>query len=212
MANKANPIKVACAYTKLAKISALKPHPDNPKKHPASQIQFYAESLREFGFRRPVVISKGSGSIVAGHGLVEAAKLLGCTQVPVDEQLFKDDISELGYLAADNRLAELSDWDYMGLSAVVKKIEDASPAFNWPSMGMDDDFLQNLRIANFEPPKIGESSVASNSKTKHHKVEFDQKRWRYLERQFKAYTKAHEIEVEDMGDFLFFAVQQLSAK
>lgn len=62
-------------------LTGLKPYSNNARTHPKHQIKRLAESIRTFGFTRPVLIDRDN-RIVAGHGTVEAAKLLGMTLVP----------------------------------------------------------------------------------------------------------------------------------
>src|SRR5262245_5327080 len=91
-------------------ISSLKPYPTNPRTHTRKQIRQIAESIRTFGWTNPVLVD-ADGRIIAGHGRVEAAKLLGAPQVPV---LRIDDLTEAqikAYVIADNKLAELAGWD-----------------------------------------------------------------------------------------------------
>jgi ParB-like chromosome segregation protein Spo0J len=59
----------------------LHPNPRNPRTHPKAQIHQIAASIRQFGFVTPVLID-ASSMIVAGHGRVVAAKLLGLTSIP----------------------------------------------------------------------------------------------------------------------------------
>lgn len=91
-------------------VSSLKPHPSNARTHSKKQIKLIAKSIRKFGFRNPVLIDK-DGNIIAGHGRVLAAKLLGMDQVPTIciEDLTDDEIR--AYILADNKLAELAGWD-----------------------------------------------------------------------------------------------------
>lgn len=62
-------------------ISMLRPWPSNARVHSKKQIHQIASSIREFGFTNPVLIDSDK-TIVAGHGRVEAARLLGLSQVP----------------------------------------------------------------------------------------------------------------------------------
>ena len=91
-------------------IDLLKPHPSNARTHSKQQIRQIAKSIREFGFTNPVLLDK-NGSIVAGHGRVAAAKLLGVPQIPTIrlESLSPDQVR--AYVLADNRLAEKAGWD-----------------------------------------------------------------------------------------------------
>ncbi len=62
--------------------AALRPRATNPRTHSRKQIRQIADSIELFGFTNPVLIDRADG-IVAGHGRIEAAKLLGLASVPV---------------------------------------------------------------------------------------------------------------------------------
>ena len=115
----ADGIEVWCAYDKLVKIEEVIPHPKNPNTHPQSQIKILAQNIRYHGWRHPIVVSKLSGYIVAGHGRLEAAKELGVSIVPVEYQNFASEDNELAVLVGDNRLAELSSLDLNGLQDII---------------------------------------------------------------------------------------------
>ena len=91
-------------------VSQLRPYPQNPRTHSKPQIRKIADSIRAFGFTNPILIDR-SGTIVAGHGRAEAAKLLGFDVVPT---ILLEDLSPAqirAYVIADNRLAEDAGWD-----------------------------------------------------------------------------------------------------
>ena len=115
----ADGIEIWCAYDKLVKVEELIPHPKNPNTHPQSQIKILAQNIRYHGWRHPIVVSKLSGYIVAGHGRLEAAKELGVSIVPVEYQNFASEDNELAVLVGDNRLAELSTLDLNGLQDII---------------------------------------------------------------------------------------------
>ena len=115
----ADGIEVWCAYDKLVKVEELIPHPKNPNTHPQSQIKILAQNIRYHGWRHPIVVSKLSGYIVAGHGRLEAAKELGVSIVPVEYQNFASEDNELAVLVGDKRLAELSSLDLNGLQDII---------------------------------------------------------------------------------------------
>lgn len=115
----ADGIEVWCAYDKLVKVEELIPHPKNPNTHPQNQIKILAQNIRYHGWRHPIVVSKPSGYIVAGHGRLEAAKELGVSIVPVEYQDFASEDNELAVLVGDNRLAELSSLDLNGLQDII---------------------------------------------------------------------------------------------
>jgi ParB-like nuclease domain len=91
-------------------ISELKPSPHTARTHSKRQIRQIFNSLQEFGWTNPILIDR-DGIVIAGHGRLQAAKMLGLTSVPTItlEDLSPEQIR--AYVIADNRLAELAGWD-----------------------------------------------------------------------------------------------------
>ena len=91
-------------------IQNLVPYARNARVHSKHQIRQIAGSIRTFGFTNPVLVNR-SKMVIAGHGRIEAAKLLGMSSVPTIclENLTEDQIRT--YILADNRLAEKSGCD-----------------------------------------------------------------------------------------------------
>jgi len=90
--------------------AALKPYTRNARTHSKKQVRQIAASIERFGFVNPVLVGK-DGEIIAGHGRVEAAKLLGLAAVPT---LLIDHLTEAerrAYVLADNKLALNAGWD-----------------------------------------------------------------------------------------------------
>lgn len=114
---------VNCAHTEMVKLEKIKPHPRNPNRHPKSQIDLLAKIIREQGWRAPIVVSRRSGLVVAGHGRLEAARTLGLASAPVDYQDFGSDELEIAHMVADNRLAELSEIDDTALADLLRTID-----------------------------------------------------------------------------------------
>ena len=90
-------------------IQNLRPHPQNARTRSKHQIRQIAESIRAFGFTNPVLVDAQNG-IIAGHGRVAAAKLLGIREVPTIrlDQLTEEQIR--AYIIADNKLAQNAGW------------------------------------------------------------------------------------------------------
>lgn len=88
----------------------LTPHTKNARFHSASQIKELQKSLREFGFVRPIVVN-AEKTILAGHGVREAAIAEGLDRVPVLQVTGLSEEQERAYLLVDNRMGELSRWD-----------------------------------------------------------------------------------------------------
>ena len=102
-------------------IDQLKPYPQNARDHTKHQIRQIADSIRAFGFTNPVLVD-AKNQIIAGHGRVEAAKLLGLTEVPT---IRLEDLSEKqirAYIIADNKLAENAGWDRAILAAELQHL------------------------------------------------------------------------------------------
>lgn len=93
----------------LKKINELIPYERNPRKNEAA-VDAVAASIKNFGFKVPIVIDK-DGVIVAGHTRLAAAKKLGLEEVPC---IVADDLTEeqiKAFRLADNKTAELAEWN-----------------------------------------------------------------------------------------------------
>lgn len=91
------------------KLSEIKPYKNNPRKND-NAVPYVAESIREFGFKCPLVIDK-DGEIVAGHTRYKAAQQLGLETVPC---IIADDLTPQqikAFRLADNKVAEKAEWD-----------------------------------------------------------------------------------------------------
>jgi ParB-like chromosome segregation protein Spo0J len=91
-------------------IAALVPRPNNPRTHSKKQIEQIARSLQHFGFTNPVLIDDRNG-IVAGHGRVAAARLIGLADIPTVRLRDMNEADIRAYVIADNKLAENAGWD-----------------------------------------------------------------------------------------------------
>lgn len=104
------PAEVRLPHAELSKIDALRAAPRNARTHSKKQLRQLAESIRAFGFTNPVLVD-GEGEVIAGHGRLAAARMLGLAEVPT---LCVDWLSaeqKRAYVIADNRLAEKAGWD-----------------------------------------------------------------------------------------------------
>lgn len=110
---------------RIVEIVDLIPDPVNARRHSERNLQTIAASLREFGQRRPVVITAGN-VVLAGNGTLEAAKRLGWTQIAaVTVPLSWSPEEARAYALADNRTAELATWDGPVLAAQLEKLGEA---------------------------------------------------------------------------------------
>jgi ParB-like chromosome segregation protein Spo0J len=99
----------------------LKPRARNPRTHTAKQIKQIAASIKEFGFISPVLID-GDDGIIAGHSRVEAAKLIGMSDVPTVRVDHLTPAQIRAYIIADNRLAENAGWDRALLTLELQEL------------------------------------------------------------------------------------------
>lgn len=101
-------------------LSDIKPYEKNPRKNDHA-VEHVANSIKEFGFKVPIVIDK-NGVIVAGHTRYKASKKLGLEKVPC---IIADDLSPeqiKAYRLADNKVSEKSEWDFDLLNAELSEI------------------------------------------------------------------------------------------
>ena len=126
---------------KLAEISNIKPYENNPRKLSEQAIEKVAMSLKEYGFRQPIVVDKDM-VIVAGHTRFRASKKLGLKQVPISviDNLSEEQIN--AYRIADNRTAEESEWDNELLKMEIKDLE--AKDFKLDLLGFNDEQLNNI--------------------------------------------------------------------
>lgn len=141
--------QVNCAFDELVPLEKIVPNPRNPNQHPPSQVALLAKVIAHQGWRSPIVVSRRSGFIVSGHGRFEAAKALGCSQVPVDYQDFKTDADEWAHLVADNRIAELAEVDASGLKDLLSELK--AEDFDLDLAGFDVDALEVFLAEPQEP-------------------------------------------------------------
>jgi len=92
------------------RINLIKPFPKNAKVHSKKQIDLITKSIKEFGFKQPIVIDKNN-EVIIGHARLEAAKQLGLKEVPTIDASDLTDKQVRALRLADNKLAELAQWD-----------------------------------------------------------------------------------------------------
>jgi ParB-like chromosome segregation protein Spo0J len=104
-------------------VQSLKPYPRNARRHSRAQIKQIAASIERFGFNNPVLIAD-DGEIVAGHGRVSAAKLLGIETVPAVRLSHLSEAERRAYVIADNKLALNAGWDREMLAIELQGLVD----------------------------------------------------------------------------------------
>jgi DNA modification methylase len=104
-------------------VAGLRPYSQNARIHSKKQIRQIADSIQKFGFTNPVLISDEE-EIIAGHGRVEAAKLLGMHSVPTLRLSHLDAAQRRAYVIADNKLALNAGWDRELLAIELQALID----------------------------------------------------------------------------------------
>jgi DNA modification methylase len=92
------------------RVRELRPHANNARTHSRKQIKQIARSIEKFGFCNPVLIDDNR-QIIAGHGRVKAAELLGLEAIPTCRLSHLSEAEKRAYILADNKLAEKAGWD-----------------------------------------------------------------------------------------------------
>ena len=90
-------------------IDRVKPYPNNPRRN-AKAVDAVADSIREFGFRQPIVVDE-QGTVIVGHTRLLAAIKLGLDKVPVHVMAGLPEAKIRAYRVADNRSADFAEWD-----------------------------------------------------------------------------------------------------
>lgn len=124
------------------KIDELIPYENNPRNNDRA-IEAVAKSIKEFGFKVPLIIDK-DGEIAAGHTRLKAAKELGLEEVPC---IIADDLSEAqikAFRIADNKVSEFSDWDFELLDNELEELKDMELDFNMEDFGFSNSEKDDL--------------------------------------------------------------------
>lgn len=146
-------------HGELVAIADLKPYARNARTHSADQIEVLAASIREFGWTNPV-LADPKLNVIAGHGRIEAAKLLGWTEVPVIKLKGLSKAQVRALVIADNQTALRSSWDdsLLKLELEALKLE----GFDLAPLGFDLAEL-DLRLG-VAAPESGPSGPGLNER------------------------------------------------
>ena len=123
------------------KLDALIPYARNSRTHSDTQVAQIAASIKEFGFTNPVLIDE-TGSIIAGHGRVMAARKLAITDVPSIRLTHLTEAQKKAYIIADNKLALNAGWDDEMLAVELTDLKDMG--FDLDLTGFSTDEIEAL--------------------------------------------------------------------
>jgi hypothetical protein len=139
----------SCRNIEMMPLDVLVPHSRNPRTHSKLQIRQIADSIRRFGFTNPVLVSD-DGKVLAGHGRVEAAKLLGWNAIPTLRISHLSAAEQRAYVIADNRLAEKAGWDRELLAIELQALVDLEFEVELTGFELDDIVLITDQSSNAE--------------------------------------------------------------
>ena len=121
-------------------IERLMTDPDNARRHPVRNLTAIAKSLQKFGQQKPIVID-GKNVVRAGNGTLAAARSLGWKEIKaIRTELDGADLA--AYAIADNRSAELADWDDDKLSEELRRLTEIG--FSHADLGFETNDLKSL--------------------------------------------------------------------
>lgn len=154
------------------KVNEIIPYENNPRKNDKA-VNYVAESIKNFGFRVPIILDNNN-VIIAGHTRLKAALKLGMEEVPC---IIASDLSPeqvRAYRLADNRVAEFSEWDLDTLDEELRDLEDL---YDLESLGfgdfladaepqeiLDDDFDEDAFVPETPESQLGDLYILGNHK------------------------------------------------
>ncbi|MBA3519249.1 MAG: ParB N-terminal domain-containing protein [Rhizobiales bacterium] len=108
---------------RMVAVDQLTPNPRNARTHSRKQVRMIADSIQAFGFTAPILMDE-KGVLLAGHGRLEAARLLGLSEVPAVELSGLSEAKKRALLLADNKLAEKAGWDRERLALELPELRE----------------------------------------------------------------------------------------
>ena len=185
-------------------IETIQEYKFNNKEHWEEQIDLLAKSIEKFGFTTPLVVDENF-VLVVGHGRYLAAKKLGITKIPVlvASDLTEDELRE--YRVLDNRVTDMSIWNYKNLEAELKEIwsqelNNMFTSFSFMDVwfggepNYDNTFEENLwadeEVTRASQPQANDEDLKDNIK----KIEFH-----YRNEEYILVLEKMEAEMQSMG-------------
>lgn len=152
-------------------IESVKPYENNPRYND-NGVAALAESIKQFGWTKPIVVD-AQNVIIAGHTRLKAAQLLGLKEVPVSVADWLTEEQAKAYRLADNKSGELAEWDYDKLVEEIQKAKNTDfSALGFSEielMGLSNDFLPDGFGDEEGYEEIGEAQL----KAKHITINYD---------------------------------------
>lgn len=128
-------------------LNQIRAYAKNAKNHPESQIQQIAASIQQFGFNNPILVDENL-EIIAGHGRMAAAQVLGLDTVPVIRLAHLSETQKRAYRLADNKIAENGGWNADLLRLEISELEQICGDMDVSITGFSDVELDVLTMDN----------------------------------------------------------------
>jgi len=140
-------------------VGQLRPHPRNYREHPDDQLAHIEASLRAHGFYRNVVAAN-DGTVLAGHGVLKAAKKLGLAELPVVTlPIGPDDPVAIQVMVGDNEIGALAEVNDRVLTDLLKEFRDRQE--NLLGTGFNDEQLAALALVTRNRDELADFSAAA---------------------------------------------------
>lgn len=117
-------------------VDKVVPYENNPRRNDGA-VEAVANSIREFGWRQPIVVD-ADGTVIAGHTRLKAARALGADTVPVVVASDLTPAQVAAYRLADNKVGELAEWD---LDMLAEELDGLAADFDMGEFGFDGSDL-----------------------------------------------------------------------
>lgn len=126
-------------------LNQIRAYEKNAKSHPEGQIQQIAASILQFGFNNPILVDENL-EIIAGHGRMDAAQILGLETVPVIRLSHLSEAQKRAYRLADNKIAENGGWNADLLRLEISELEQICDDMDISITGFTDVELDILAM------------------------------------------------------------------
>jgi ParB-like chromosome segregation protein Spo0J len=192
-------------------VDKLIPYAKNSRTHSEAQVAQIAASIKEFGFRNPILVD-GIG-VIAGHGRLLAARKLGLKQVPTIDCSDLTEAQKKAYIIADNKLAMNAGWDGELLALEMEELLKGN--FNLELLGFSETELEELLDTTPQEAELGllpEEKLDNflNGDTKILRLAYDEQEFETVVNGLQELQK--ELEVEDFSTIVLALILEKCKK
>jgi ParB-like chromosome segregation protein Spo0J len=192
-------------------VDKLIPYAKNSRTHSEAQIAQIAASIKEFGFRNPILVD-GTG-VIAGHGRLLAARKLNLKQVPTIDCSDLTEPQKKAYIIADNKLAMNAGWDGELLALEMEELLKGN--FNLELLGFTENELDELLDTTPQEAELGllpEEKLNNflNGDTKILRLAYDEQEFESVVNGLQQLQK--ELETEDFSTIVMALVLEKCRK